>query len=257
MVIHRHMRQGLTHLIGELKFRLRTSWSSPWCLISDRLADRIADRKFGIASSECRTLRELGLDLPDCSRYQPISYSDLRKLLDSIGVSRGDVFLDFGSGMGRALCVAARYPFRAVLGVEVSTELCAIAKQNVDRARPKLLRADIRVINANALSYEIPAEASVIYFFNPFGRAILSTVLENIATSLRKAPRQIKILFYGTASSEDFRQEAERCGWLALRSTLKLPTGSVGLIYLNALWNSPGASVSFGTATHESTSART
>src|SRR5689334_492937 len=106
MVIHRHIRSGLTHLIDELKFRLRISWCSPWRFISDRVADRIAERQLGIASSECRTLRELGLDLPGCSRYQPISYSDLRKLLDSITISRGDVFLDIGSGMGRALCVA-------------------------------------------------------------------------------------------------------------------------------------------------------
>jgi predicted RNA methylase len=255
MDLRRNILPGLAHLSAEVKFRLRTSWNSPWRLVADRVADRITDKKLGIASSECRSLAELGLNLQNCNRYQPISYSDLRRILDSISISNEDVFLDFGSGMGRALCVAAQYPFRAVLGVEISTELCAAARRNVEQARSKLLCKDVRVLNTDAVQYEVPAEVSTIYFFNPFGRTILARVFGNLAISLREAPRHMTVVFYGTAASEAFREEAAGCGWLELRSTLPLPTGAIALVYSNTRWTE-GASLLSGAKGVKSADAR-
>ena len=44
---------------------------------------------------------------------------------------RHDVFLDLGAGKGRMLLAASRYPFRRVIGVELSDRLAAIARSNV------------------------------------------------------------------------------------------------------------------------------
>jgi predicted RNA methylase len=255
MDLRRDILPGLAHLSAEVIFRLKTSWSSPWRLITDRIADRIADRKLGIASSECRSLADLGLELPNCNRYQPISYADLRKILDSISISNEDVFLDFGSGMGRALCVAAQYPFRTVLGVEISSALCAAARRNIEQARSKLLCQDVQILNVDAVQYKVPAEVSNVYFFNPFGRTIVAQVLAQLAISLRDAPRHMNVIFYGTAASKEFREEAARCGWLDLGSTLSLPTGAIGLIYSNACWTS-GSSATLEAKGFKSTAAR-
>jgi SAM-dependent methyltransferase len=209
---------GLSHLVAEVGFRLRTSWKSPCYWIADRFKDHWADRRFRIVSAENRSPAQLGINLPGCSNYQPISYSDLFRLLNRIEISSEDVFLDFGSGMGRALCVAATYRFRSVLGVEISAELCRIAEQNIHRARLRLQCQDVRITNANAAEYLVPLEVSIVYFFNPFGPTLLSAVFENLAASLRNAPRPLRLVFYGTAASREFRNAAAQCDWLALRT---------------------------------------
>ncbi len=223
-------------LASEVKFRLRLALPFHWRWLADRLGDRYFDKKFGIVSSERRSLAQLGLEISDCIDYQPVSYSDFRALLDSISIGSQDVFLDFGSGMGRALCLAALYPFRSVIGVEISEELCAVAHRNIERVKPKLRCKDVQVVNINAVDYEIPPHVSIVYFFNPFGGRVLSSVLKNIASSLQAVPRRLLVLFYGTATSEVFRARASSEGWLALRSKIMLPTGTVGLIYENSNW---------------------
>lgn len=234
MPFERNLSPETAPLASELKFRLRLSLPFHWRWLADRLGDRYLDRKFGIVSSERRSLVQLGLEVPDCTDYQPVSYSDFHALLKRISIGSDDVFLDYGSGMGRALCLAALYPFRSVIGVEMSAELCAIAGRNIDRVRHKLRCQDVRVANVNAVDYEIPSEVSVIYFFNPFGGSVLAKVLTNIAASLHAVPRRLVILFCGTASSEAFRLEARTQRWLDLRSQIMLPTGTVGLIYENS-----------------------
>jgi SAM-dependent methyltransferase len=218
---------------SELKFRLNSSWRYHCRWVADRVLDRRLDREFGIVSSDRRSLTELGIQSPDSRHYQPVSYDDFRALLNAIPISDRDVLLDLGAGMGRAVCLAAQYPFRSIIGVEISRDLCTVARQNVERIKPKLYCQDVQIVNANAMEYEIPGNVSVIYFFNSFSGPTLATVLNNIEASLRRAPRGLLFLFYGTASSEEFRQEAKRYGWVSLRSEIVLPTGAVGLIYVN------------------------
>ncbi len=55
--------------------------------------------------------------------------SIMRRALSALGpVERYD-FLDLGCGKGRALIVAAEFPFRAITGVELSPALAAIARR--------------------------------------------------------------------------------------------------------------------------------
>ncbi len=236
MPLQQQLSRQVAHLASEVRFRLRLSGHYHWRWLADRLRERHFDRKLGITSSERYSLAQLGLDLPDCTDYQPVSYSDFHKLLETVSIASQDVFLDLGSGMGRALCLAAMHPFRCVIGVEMSPELCAIARRNIERVKPKLRCQDVQVVNLDAIHYEIPSDVSMIYFFNPFGGGVLDKVLANIAASLRRAPRQLLILFYGTASNEGFRTEAKRHAWLTLRSETVLPTGAVGLTYANTDW---------------------
>ncbi len=77
------------------------------------------------------TLEELGLKADDGVFYKPSGWLTLRRILRARDVSSDDVFVDFGSGMGRILLLAVQYPFRRVVGVELSEELNEIAKANV------------------------------------------------------------------------------------------------------------------------------
>ncbi len=61
--------------------------------------------------------------------YMPSSYLALHEAFVSGAVDcRGQVLVDYGCGMGRALLVAATQPFRKTIGVEASPHLADCAR---------------------------------------------------------------------------------------------------------------------------------
>src|ERR687885_509057 len=55
------------------------------------------------------------------------NYRGAHRLLRDIAISEDDVLIDFGSGKGRVLFLAAHYGFRKIIGVELSAKLNQIA----------------------------------------------------------------------------------------------------------------------------------
>ncbi len=222
-------------LVAEVLFRLRGGPVRTWRWILDRIRDGRLDRQFGIYSSPKRSSKELGFQSPDLVPYQAVSFSDLREILDNSSISSRDVLLDFGSGMGRVVCFAAvRYELQSVMGVEISPQLCEIARRNLEGLRPRFKCCDVKIVNADAVEYEVPDHVTLVYFFNPFRGEVLTQVLENIERSCRRSPRRIRVLFYGTVSSRGFREEASRHPWLILEATRLLRTGAMLLSYVTS-----------------------
>jgi len=74
-------------------------------------------------------------------------------------------FIDFGSGKGRVLLLAARYPFKEVVGIEFSKELNDIALLNSAGMPPHLNRAGkVSAICCDATEFEPPAGDLICYF---------------------------------------------------------------------------------------------
>jgi hypothetical protein len=203
--------------------------------LKNRLEDRYLDYRLGIFTSEIKTKQELGLTRDEERQYIPSDYGSFRKLMKTLEIKEGaDVFVDFGAGMGRSVVLAGLYPFRRVVGVEISPELCRIAEINVSRARRKLRCKDISIVTCDATSFPIPPDMTVAYFFNPFTGAILETVLENIHRSVREVPRQIRFVCNDYSSESQFARQIRRCPWLVLQKTIPLVSqGPVGSIFVN------------------------
>jgi cyclopropane fatty-acyl-phospholipid synthase-like methyltransferase len=218
---------------AELLFRVHTGIWRTFRWAADRLLDKHFDRRFGIESAERRQAEESDAHSSDFEQHQAVSYTDMRQLLDRLTIHPEDVFLDYGSGMGRAVCLAATCRFRSVLGVEISSEFCKIALRNIERVQSKLRCKDVRIVNENALTYEVPDDVSMIFFHNPFGGAALGAVLENVENSIRKSQRSLQLIFHGTLSTNRFRAEAAKRDWLALESETVLKTGALVLLYVN------------------------
>lgn len=218
-------------LAAELLFRLRAGplCASRW--IADRLRDRRSDRLFGISSSAAHT-SDSALTSPEFVHYQAVSYRDMREILNNLAISQHDVFLDFGCGSGRAVCLAATYPFATVIGVDISKSLCEFARRNIQTVQHKLRSLNVQVVHANAAEYEIPANVSVIFFFNPFTGHTMEEVLSNIDRSLGEYPRKLRIVFYGTVSTKAFRTQAGRHRFLRLQAETRLKTGAISLTYV-------------------------
>ena len=75
----------------------------------------------------------------DATSITASSWLQLRRALRGAAITIDDVLVDFGSGMGRMVYVAARhYPFGRVVGVEISQRFNDVALANLERARPRL-----------------------------------------------------------------------------------------------------------------------
>jgi hypothetical protein len=106
------------------------------------------------------------------------------------------IFIDFGSGKARTLFLADKFPFKRLIGVELSPRLHAIAQKNVEIYQSKTQKSNkFEVVCVDAASYDLPVENSVFYFFDPFNLPVMSAVLENIKQSLEKYPRKIFIVY--------------------------------------------------------------
>lgn len=106
------------------------------------------------------------------------------------------MFVDLGSGKGRALLLAARYPFKLIVGVEFAKDLHEVAVNNVAAYRRRTGRGrNIRCIWGDAMEWTLPSEPLVLYMYNPFGEVLMKQVIENVVRSWNANPRSIFILY--------------------------------------------------------------
>ena len=132
------------------------------------------------------------------SPYQPTEPALFREMLDSMALDWPQFnFTDLGSGKGRALLMAADYPFRRIVGVEVVPELHAIACENIRQYRgPAQQCFAIESLCGDAREYEFPPEPLLLYLFNPLPEPGLQRVIANLERSLLAHPRRAYVLYH-------------------------------------------------------------
>jgi len=189
----------------------------------ERATTRFHEWRLGIRTDAIVRLRDLGMDAPGRKDYAATTYSGMRSIIRTIGFDVKDhVFLDLGAGMGRAMILAARFPFKGVLGVEVSPQLAEIAKENIAKCRNKLACQAIELVVADAAGYRIPTSVTVVYCFNPFAGPVLKAVLDNILVSLRAKPRELWLVCNVPAGSSEFETEVHLRSWLVFIKAVAL-----------------------------------
>ena len=123
-------------------------------------------------------------------------------------------FIDIGAGMGRAMLVASRLPFREVVGVEMHPDLVAIAQKNIEKwTAAGRARSPLRLVCADVTKFEFPAGPCVAYLFNPFREAVMNRMLRRMEICFAKRPRQLDLLY---ANDECHAVLAARPQWKLL-----------------------------------------
>ena len=102
----------------------------------------------------------------------------------------------WAAGKGRALLMAADYPFQRIVGVEFMPELRRAAQKNIagyssDRQRCRQIEA----ICMDARDFQFPSRAAGGVSVQPFLRTDVRTVLENLRRSVEQAPRPVYIAY--------------------------------------------------------------
>jgi SAM-dependent methyltransferase len=105
-------------------------------------------------------------------------------------------FVDIGCGRGFVLLQALRRRYHRIVGIELAPQIAAEARKNVEAyaRRRGLAAGSVEVVAADATTWELPCEPSVLYFANPFSRKIFETMIRRIEESLRRNPRELYVV---------------------------------------------------------------
>ncbi len=149
------------------------------------------ERLFGIKTMQIKKSDDL-----DNFHYQGASYMILlelfKKLPDTLKTKN---FIDIGSGKGRALFCAEYSGFNTLIGVELDKELTDVANENVKLYLTKRNESNFKFSCENALTYLIPENSAVFYFFNPFSEKIMEEVKNNITAYQERTKTEVYIVY--------------------------------------------------------------
>jgi SAM-dependent methyltransferase len=131
------------------------------------------------------------------NNYAPADPERFRTVIAGLPIRFEEyVFVDFGSGKGRALLLASEFSFKKVIGLEFSPELHATAQQNIAKYWPPERKcAAVESLCMDFLEFPLPLEPLVLFFFNPCDTTILARVLARIEQSLIAHPREIYLVY--------------------------------------------------------------
>jgi SAM-dependent methyltransferase len=179
----------------ELKTRLLNPHEEYW------------DRKLGVRTFGYHP----GGDLNDPARsnyYMPTSYADLLKVFRRTNLGSDDVFVDLGSGMGRAVFLASYLGVRKSIGLELVPSLHEAAEANQRRGD----WSNVQFYLGDARDTIFP-DVTLLWMFNPFGPAIMEEMLAKLREKRTGGLRMI----YLNPLHDDV---LERAGWLTKVETI-------------------------------------
>lgn len=114
-------------------------------------------------------------------------------------------FVDLGCGKGRALLVASEFPFRDILGVELSAPLARVARRNaalIARRFPQ--RPAISIAVADASTFPLPAGNLVLFLYHPFSAGLVARVAAGIDAALAAERRTVHVVYYNPVAGHCF-----------------------------------------------------
>lgn len=126
-------------------------------------------------------------------RYEPTPVSVILELFDLVLFSRGDVFYDLGSGLGKVVMLLHLLAQISCVGVEFEPAYA----QYATRRAATLGLTGCRFINADAREVAY-STGTVFFIFNPFGGEIFNTVMAKLKREAKSRP--ITICSYGAGT---------------------------------------------------------
>lgn len=191
-------------------------------VVANYLADRVHhqmglafDRKHGTDTSGIVPLKQLNIvggNKESGLRYEPTTPVVFRHIMNRLRLDMSlheFIFIDYGSGKGRALLLASEYDFKSIIGLEFAMELHITAEKNIRAYRSHSQACKtITSVNTDVTQFTPPPGNLLAYFFNPFQSKVLNAVLSNMRSSLDSDPAKLALVDLYPMNSDMI----ERCG---------------------------------------------
>lgn len=163
------------------------------------ISDLLFDMRYKIDTINTEQLENLEIESQNKAvgnYYEGTNAHIFQKMISRVGVDPSvSCFVDFGSGKGKAMFMAAERGFRKVIGVEFSIELVEINRSNLEIFKQSSKsKAEFEILHMDASEYQIPSEANLLFFSNPFNETLTANVIDNILKSFEQSPREIWVV---------------------------------------------------------------
>lgn len=171
---------------------------------------RLFDARHGLETNVVVPVSELRDVAENLARhavhYEPSTLPKFERAMRAVAIDhKRFTFVDYGSGKGRVLLLAARYPFRKVMGVEMSRALHEQAGANIDAwLRRARLVAPIERICGDARDLPVPDGDLVAYFYNPFDELVLREVWSRLSAATAGTTRAMVVMYINPAHRKVF-----------------------------------------------------
>src|SRR5580693_5378051 len=131
------------------------------------------------------------------SPYQPTEPALFREMIANLKIDFQEfTFIDIGAGKGRTLLMAADYPFRRILGIELLPVLYRVSQKNLSSYKSDSQQCfAVEAMCEDARGFVFPIEPLVLYLFNPLPEAGMIDVMDNLVHSLSQYPRVVYLLY--------------------------------------------------------------
>jgi SAM-dependent methyltransferase len=207
-----------------------------------RATMRLVEQRYLGANTEAEIWpKELGYEY---GMYKGSPWLVLREVFRSLEVAEDDVLVDVGSGMGRVVLMAARRPFRRVIGIERSSGLNQVAQGIVDRRRHRLACRDIELLSLDVLDWDVPDDLTVVYLFCPFPESVFEQLVARLLASLDRSPRPLRLIYdFSTVQDRDILMSTGRAQRISFRVPwyLRSRFEEVSMFrLLPSVWEAPG-----------------
>jgi SAM-dependent methyltransferase len=131
--------------------------------------------------------------------------SIIRSALAQLPKLDGYTFLDLGCGKGRPLLVASEFPFRKIIGVELSPPLAKVAQRNAAIIANRFpARTSVQVAVGDASNYPLPPGNLVIFLYNPFHAELIANVVAGVEAAIVSEARSIYVIYYNPIAGHCF-----------------------------------------------------
>ncbi len=189
---------------------------------SERSAGRRFDHDYGVTTQAILFLTDLDPEQVGdagvhATHYEAVPVADFRTLIAQVpdDVIATSTLVDVGAGMGRALLLASEYPFKQVMGIEISPGLYEIARENLERAdRARRACRDVRLARGDARSWSYPPGDLVVFMYNPFDAEAMRATLGSILH--RRDPGTTWLLYHTPVEREEIESDPD---WTVVAST--------------------------------------
>ena len=161
-----------------------------------QLEQRVFDLRYGVSTRE-RTLTDSDVYTVGGNNwpYAGCHWPALSLALRDLNPAESDVFVDLGSGKGKAMLIAGHLPYKRVIGVEIDGELARLAERNLMRGGRQFRAGKAEQVIADVIDWPIPDSATTIFMFNPFFGETFRAVLATIFASYDHNPRDLHIVY--------------------------------------------------------------
>ena len=155
----------------------------------------VYDKYLNITTQVCQkdTRPERSIFYP----YEPTPYSVIEELFTKYPFADSDHLVDFGSGKGRLLIMAAYYSCKNITGYEINSDMYQDSLKNIESFKKKHgIISHFSILNENAEKIVINDDMNKFYFFNPFHLKVFIKISRLLLESLKKNKRTVYLYLH-------------------------------------------------------------